>query len=158
MNLARPQFQLRMLPLRMRWEVTRRHPEYFINWALARAEHRGEISETEIDNVLRQAAIVKLGMIGVSGEPPDPATPFDDLGSDELELGWLSVAVHPLTTRGMAAILLAVLPKETLGKLGMVFLTAACDDKENQPPPGRRGNGRRRSPRTDISDRAARMR
>ena len=132
--IARPMFQLRSLPIPMRWEVTRRNPHYYAWWKLARAEHRRETLGAPEDVLLRQAAIPILGMIGVSGEPPDPATSFDALGADELERGWLSGAVHPVSMRGLSAILLAGLPKQTLGQLGMIFLTAACDDLDGQPP------------------------
>ena len=132
--VARPMFQLRSLPIPMRWEVTRRNPYYYVWWKAARAEHRKDVIASPEDGLLRQAAVPILGMIGVSGEPPDPATPFAALGADELEHGWLTGAVHPVSLRGLAAILLAGLPKESLGQLGMIFLEAACDDVENRPP------------------------
>jgi hypothetical protein len=132
--IARPPFQLRSLPIPMRWEVTRRNPYYYVWWKLAKAEHRGEVIASPEDALLRQAAIPILGMIGVSGEPPDPATLFSELGADDLERGWRSGAVHPVTMRGLAAILLAALPKETLAPLGRLFLSAACEDVEDQPP------------------------
>jgi hypothetical protein len=132
--IARPMFQLRSLPIPMRWEVTRRNPHYYAWWQLARAEHRREAFGAPEDALLRQAAVPILGMIGVSGEPPDPATSFDALGADELERGWLSGAVHPVSMRGLAAILLAALPKETLGHLGLLFVEASCDDVNGRPP------------------------
>ena len=33
--VARPLFQLRSLPIRFRWEVTRRHPYYQVWWKAA---------------------------------------------------------------------------------------------------------------------------
>ena len=71
-------------------------------------------------------------MIGVNGEPHDPSTPFSNLGESELNKAWLSGAVHPITLRGMAGLLLATLPKDTLGKLGSYFIEAACDDTDPQ--------------------------
>lgn len=132
--VARSMFQLRSLPIPMRWEVTRRNPYYCTGWKLARAEHRKEIIASPEDAILRPAAVMVLGRIGVSGEPPDPATPFSALGAEDLKRGWLSGAVHPITMRGLAAILLAALPKQTAGQLGMIFLEAACEDVENRPP------------------------
>lgn len=132
--IARPPFQLRSLPIPMRWEVTRRNAHYYVWWKLARAEHRKENIACPEDAPLRLAAVAVLGMIGVSGEPPDPATAFSALGAEDVEAGWLSGAVHPVTMRGLAAILLAALPKETAGHLGTLFLEAACDDVENRPP------------------------
>jgi hypothetical protein len=118
----------------MRWEVTRRNPYYDALWKLARAEYRREVTTDPREALFRQAAIAILGSIGVSGEPPDPATLFAELGVDELDQGWLSGAVHPVTMRGLAAILIAALPKEALRMLGNCFLTAACEDVEEQLP------------------------
>jgi hypothetical protein len=132
--IARPMFQLRSLPIPMRWEVTRRNPYYSLLWQHARAEHRKEVITSVQEAAMRQIAVPMLGMIGVSGEPPDPATSFDALGAESLESGWLSGAVHPVTMRGLAAILLAALSKETLGHLGLLFVQAACEDVEGQLP------------------------
>lgn len=73
-------------------------------------------------------------MIGVSGDPPDPATPFAELDDEKINEAWLSGAVHPMTTRGLAGILMSVLPKETLTKLGVLFIEASCEDVDGQPP------------------------
>lgn len=118
--------------MRMRWEVTRRNPYYYVWWKLARAEHRGHPIEQPEDADLRQGAIAILWMIGVNGEPPDPATSFADLGEGDLANGWLSGAVHPVTMRGIAGILLAALPTDTLGHLGRIFLHAGNDDPDEE--------------------------
>ena len=131
--VSRPLFQLRSLPIQMRWEVTRRNPYYYAWWKLARAEHRGDPIASPEDVCLRQAAIPILGMVGVSGEPPDPTKSFDQLGENELNHGWLSGAVHPVSHRGLAAILMVALPKDTLRQLGMMFLAAACADPDDGP-------------------------
>lgn len=139
--VARPPFQLRSLPIQYRWEVTRRHPYYQNIWQIAKAYHRKEPlgrriagMPAEAELMFRQMAVVILGMIGVSGEPPDPATEFTELGAEELLPPWLSGAVHPITLRGIAAILIAALPKETLGHVGLQIVEAGCDDRENEPP------------------------
>jgi len=87
-----------------------------------------------VEVYLRQAAVAILGTIGVSAEPPDPAIEFEHLEAETLNHAWLSGAVHPITFRGMAALLIASLPKDTLGYLGMAFTEAACDDRESEPP------------------------
>jgi DNA-binding CsgD family transcriptional regulator len=132
--IPRPPFQLRSLPIRYRWEVTRRHPYYQIWWKTARAHHRNEPVTHPAESLLRQAAIAILPVIGVTGEPPDPANEFAQLEADKLAPAWLSGAVHPITLRGMAAAVMAGLPKDTLAFLGMTFLEAACDDKEDELP------------------------
>ncbi|HEX4146458.1 MAG TPA: hypothetical protein VHY91_23350 [Pirellulales bacterium] len=132
--IARPTFQLRSLPVAMRWEVTRRNPYYFVWWTLARDEHRKRLITSPEAGLLRQAAIPILAMIGVSGEPPDPASTFAELGAEDLARGWLSGAVHPVSMRGLAAILLGALPKETLARLRSIFGMAADEDADNETP------------------------
>ena len=74
--VARPPFQLRSLPVRFRWEATRRHP-YYLDWSSgARAHHDNEPTQHPAEPLFRQAAVVVLGAIGVSGRPLDPATDF----------------------------------------------------------------------------------
>ena len=133
---ARPLFQLRSLSIKMRWEVTRRHPHYQKLWKYSAAFHQNEPSSTdEFEQLRRDAAVKILAGIGVSGEPPNPAIPFSELGEDDLNKAWLSGAVHPITLRGMAGILLACLSQESLGQLGAYFLEALRDD----PQSGRSG-------------------
>ena len=132
--VARPQFQLRSLPIPTRWEVTRRHPYYLMFWETARRHIRGEFIENSVESLMGQAACAFLATIGVSGEPIDPGTSFEDLGKDELHNAWMSGAVHPITCRGLVGLLLAALPKETLGKLGDILKQASCDDPEDGTP------------------------
>lgn len=116
----------------MRWEVTRRNPYYSTMWRHSLAEHRKEPPRSSQEALIRQASIPTLGLIGVSGEPADPADSFDALGEEQLKQGWLSGAVHPITIRGLAALLIATLPKETLGQVGYACFTAARDEVEGQ--------------------------
>ncbi len=135
--LPRSQFQLRSLPIRFRWEVTRRHPYYQDWWRWARKHHGNEPIQYEEEaeqlkeKVLREAAIAILGGIGVTGNPPDPGTSFEDLEAENLNQGWLSGVMHPVSQRGMAGLLLAALPQETLGELGRIFTLAASETPEN---------------------------
>jgi AraC-like DNA-binding protein len=122
------------LPIQYRWEVTRRHPYYQSLWLLARAYYRNEPVEYEVEPVFHQIAVAILGTIGVSGEPPDPATEFAELGAGKLRPAWLSGAVHPITLRNIASLLIAALPKETVGYVGLQLMEAGCDDRENEPP------------------------
>ena len=127
-------FQLRSLPIGMRWEVTRRHPYYQAFWKPARAFHRNDpLSYGAAEPLLRVAAVASLRMIGVVGEPPDPKTPFSALGESNLNPAWLSGAVHPVSLRGMAAVLLASLSKDALSTLGLLFAEASCEDPEAGP-------------------------
>ncbi len=74
-----------------------------------------------------------LGGIGVSGEPPNPASTFSELGEADLNNAWLSGAVHPITLRGMAELLLASLSKETIGQVGLYFMEACVDESKDGP-------------------------
>lgn len=133
--VPRPPFQLRSLPIELRWEVTRRHPYYLTWWKRSRAFHRNEpLTEVSAEQYLRAAAITTLGAIGISGEPPDPSTPFDELGESDLHRAWLTGAVHPISLRGLAAILLTALPKESLTQVGYLFMQAGCDDPQDGMP------------------------
>ena len=132
--VARPPFQLRSLPIRYRWEVTRRHPYYQDMWHMVKAHYRNEPLSIEVEDLFRQVAVVFLGAIGVSGEPLDPATEFTELGAEELQPAWLSGAVHPITLRGIAALLIAALPKETVGYVGLQLVEAGCDERKDEPP------------------------
>lgn len=130
-SIKREPFQLRSLSIPTRWEVTRRHPFYQILWKDSADFHRKENTFTNsFDQIKRKSAVELLALIGVYGEPPDPSTPFSKLGESELNNAWLSGAVHPITLRGMAGLLLATLPKDTLGKLGLYLIEASCDDTD----------------------------
>ncbi|MEI8372315.1 MAG: hypothetical protein WCJ35_05685 [Planctomycetota bacterium] len=132
--VARSSFQLRSLPIRYRWEVSRRHPYYQHWWRVAQAYYRNEPVRHPAEPLLRQSAVVLLGMIGVSGEPPDPGTEFSDLEAAQLNAAWLSGAIHPVSLRGIAGLLIAMLPKETLGHVGQRLVEAGCDDLANALP------------------------
>lgn len=121
----RPQFQFRSLPLRIRWEVTRRHPVYQAFW------RPFELDQGLAEEIRRQAeyALSKLGTfllsaICVGGETVDPAKDFDQLDEGELNSGWMSGAVHPLTNRQLVALLIATLTDQTLGQVGMCMMNA----------------------------------
>lgn len=132
--VARPPFQLTSLPAQYRWEVTRRHPYYQQWWQLARDHHQNAPTSHQADESFRIAALTMLSSIGVSGEPPHPETDFEDLDANQVDTTWLSGAVQPMTLRGIASLLIAALPKETVGYVGMMLMEASCDDKAGEPP------------------------
>jgi hypothetical protein len=119
----------------MRWEVSRRHPYYLLAWERAWDHHRRVACANEFDLRQRQLAIAHLAAIGVSGEPPDPTSSFSELESRQLLPAWLSGAVHPITLRGLAALLIAALPQDVLGELSDLFLQASSEQRPNELPP-----------------------
>jgi len=131
----RPLFQLRSLPVPMRWEVSRRHPYYLLAWERARDHHRRVACADEFDLCLRQMALAHLAAIGVSGEPVDPASSFSELESNQLQPAWLSGAVHPVSLRGLTALLITALPQDVLGELSDLFLQASREQRPNESPP-----------------------
>jgi hypothetical protein len=130
----RPLFQLRSLPVPVRWDVSRRHPYYLLAWERARDHYRRVACANELDLCLRQLAIAHLEAIGVSGEPPDPASAFSELESNQLQPAWLSGAVHPITMRGLAALLITALPADVLGELSDLFLQASSEERLTELP------------------------
>jgi len=135
--VARPTYQLHSLPLSYRWEVTRRHPYYNIFWKNARdyyQYHREELNADDPDTFLSTCALIALQSIGVSGEPPDPVTEFTELDQSVLNSAWLSGAVHPISVRGLASMLIANCPPNTLKYLGAALFEASLDDVPDQLP------------------------
>lgn len=126
--IPRDPVQFLSLPLHLRWEVTRRNPYYYAWWKLARAYRRQELT-TEIDDLYGQVAAAIMLQLGVTGEPPDPATSFESLGGDELNSAWRSGSVHPMTLGSLAATLIADLPGPTLEDLAKLFLSVSIARK-----------------------------
>lgn len=118
--LARPAGHLRALPLRYRWEVTRRHPYYLMLWEDASRETS---IEDEPAAMLRQAQLAILGAIGVSGPLVPPETSIDAIVTrgDGTTPAWLSGSVQPLSMRGLTGLLLAHLTLESRRRLADLF-------------------------------------
>lgn len=132
-SIKREPFQLRSLSIPMRWEVTRRHPFYQKLWKYSADFYQKKTTSTNpFEQLKRESAVELLALIGISGEPPDPSTPFSKLGESELNKAWLSGAVHPITLRGMAGILLATLPESTLGDLGQYLIEASGEKNDKE--------------------------
>jgi hypothetical protein len=135
--IYRPAFQLSTLPIPIRWEVTRRHGYYQVYWQRA-SEHitNAPLNDTEdpCEPFMRLAAITILRVIGVTGNPPNPATEFEQLDQENSSSVWLYNAIQPLIFRALAGICLHHLPKATLNELGNIFVTASREDDEISSP------------------------
>ena len=101
--VGRPAFQLRSLPLRFRWEATRRHPYYLWCWETKTILERQEWPRNQV--VPAQMAIMAIGrLIGYSGEIMDPATSFETISEmGQVDGAWASGAIEPVTLHGLAA-------------------------------------------------------
>ena len=128
--LPRPAGQLRSLPPRYRWEVTRRHPIYLSFWTSAARFYENAPFTRPGEAELRQAAVGLLGSIGVSGPPVDPRVEFDAFPDNGAAESLLAGSVHPISNRGMIGLLISVLPKQTLAQLGCLLLTRFASDGE----------------------------
>ena len=117
--VARDQSDLLDLPLNYRWEFTRRHPYYLLLWQAARSYRRKELPRGTLEIEDGLASMYLLGMIGVTGEPPDPSSSFESLG--DLDPAFLSGAVQPMTVRNMITLLVQALPPAELQLLRAVL-------------------------------------
>jgi hypothetical protein len=122
--VPRPQSELFDLPINFRWEFTRRHPYYLRLWREARRYRRQEIATGDEDVERGFVAMRLLGLIGITGEPEDPAKAWDELGG--FDPCFLSGVVQPMTFRNMVDILIAALPRLELRAI-MSILTEATD-------------------------------
>jgi hypothetical protein len=110
------------LPIAYQWEVTRRHPYYLRYWQLAHRYHQQPSSEPTQRGLEQSAALVLFG-IGVTGDPPDPASP-QSLGTSALSNAWESGAVAPVTYRGLVGMLLTGLPANVRREVGQLLLAS----------------------------------
>lgn len=122
--IGRPAGHLQSLPLRTRWEASRRHPYYLTYWQLAK-DYLTEPTDDKEANLVRFHAHIMLGMIGVIGIPVDPAVCFDQLDDEATDPGFLSGAVTPLTYRSLLINVISVFDLEELRIIGGLLLTAA---------------------------------
>ena len=126
----RPFLQLCFLPIKSKWEATRRHPVYIVSWEPKKASKLEDDAGNALlsQEVVDASRIILLGAIGVDAEVAcSPATEFSELG--ELNSAWKSGAVVPMSFRKLAMLLVTHLPKDTLAFLGMTLVEASCEDK-----------------------------
>jgi hypothetical protein len=130
---GRPQDQLLDYPLKYRWEFTRRHPYYLVCWQLAKAHLQGSTAHDAKLDAVCHVALQLLRHIGVTGEPADPATPFEELDAGiDVDPGLLAGAVQPMTCGMIVAGLIAALPHAELVKVANL-MDAATGAKHAVP-------------------------
>jgi hypothetical protein len=83
-----------------------------LQWRAALAYRRNELSPNTPEAADGLAAMYILGLIGITGEPPDPAIDFGQLG--DVDPAFLSGSVQPMTVRNIISLLIAQLPKPEL--------------------------------------------
>lgn len=118
------------LPVRFRWEFTRRHAYYQMGWRLAPAVLRAATQGGETDPVFSAWVLAAMKSIGVAVEPdgiPDPATEFDQL--DVQQNAWVQPSsVRPILIRDLVAILLSTIPKDDGLRIVEAIRDAVLDD------------------------------
>lgn len=121
----RPRDQLLALPLRYRWEFSRRNPYYLEYWQLARTYRATGPTNDDASNMLGMLAVGILHQIGVSGDPVDPATRFEELEVESADPAFLSGAIQPMTYRNMLTHFIGAFPLTDLAVIGNLLRTAA---------------------------------
>jgi hypothetical protein len=128
--ICRPSQVLMRLPLRFRWEVTRRHPYYLHFWQAART------SPLAVDprvRLMNETARMLLLAIGFTGEPINPAMDFENLNEEQLLGAWGDGAIAPLNIRGFVGVL-TLLPATVRSAIGMFLVDTArgSDDVQDR--------------------------
>lgn len=132
--VSRPAEVLLQLPVPFRWEFTRRHPYYLLNWQAAHQD-RTELSSDRLQRAREKMASLILTTIGVPIDPPPPSTSAVALEMPSLKKAWVDGAVAPVTYRGYVVMLLAGLPPDLLRILGTTL--TACANSDDDPDSGK---------------------
>ncbi|MFO1004620.1 MAG: hypothetical protein U0929_01575 [Planctomycetaceae bacterium] len=128
-TLARPVEQLYGMPLKYRWEVTRRHP-YYIQWWDYVSEIRQTLPQDQIDTA--QCAFSLLTRIGVSRADYAPCMEFDEIALSGPTQGWLVGGIQLQTYRQLLGLLIAGLPPEALESAGRLLAHASQNSEQGR--------------------------
>ncbi len=126
--ICRPSQVLMRLPLRFRWEVTRRHPYYLHFWRSARTP---TLPDDNRARALRAGAQALLLAIGFSGDPIDPAMDFENLNEQQLLGAWGDGAIAPLRIRSLVGVL-TLLPAPVRSAIGRFLVDTAGGSDDAQ--------------------------
>jgi len=125
----RPPSAVDQLPLRYRWEFTRRHPYYQMFWAIPQASR----STDAVQGSLVEIAELILAGVNVTGDTIPPATEWDDLSPDDTWSIWRQGAISRIQLKGLVAMLAVSLPKDALESVSVQLWGAAqLDDDDIQ--------------------------
>lgn len=124
--LPRPVGQLLRLPLRYRWEVTRRHP-YYLDWWQQLGSHIDSSDETLAEREQSNTAFAILGQIGVSSANYDPSSEFADIARDQPIPAWMTEGIQLQTFSNLAGILVGIMPSKLLSEVGKIMIAASAE-------------------------------
>lgn len=126
--LLRPEREFLQLPVKFRWEATRRHPYYLRFWRIAsRPDPLGPLEAQA-----RDAARLLLKAVNVGGVPADPALPFEKLDESPVGRAFLGGSLAPLTLRGCVAPLAYALDSATLKQVAQGLFEIAQLDRTDR--------------------------
>lgn len=126
----RPVGWINQLPVKYRWEFTKRHPYYLTFWKLVHLNHSNQL-QGEVQQLLGRIATLVLLNIGVSGDPPPPDAGEEALQTRQIGKAYLAGAVAPMTYRAMAGMMMKDCSKPTLIKLAnYLAYQAGCESSE----------------------------
>ncbi len=115
--LPRPEYQLDRLPLRFRWEVTRRHPVYLQLWQVTQSA-RSSGGQQLVDQIRRQPLYLNAAAaIRVFGELLDPSTGFDELAETIATALFQRGSLQPVDVKSIAGILMRTMSSQGLRRL-----------------------------------------
>jgi hypothetical protein len=141
--VGRPSEALHDLPVKYRWEATRRHPYYLGFWKSALRFRCGELRDEEA--MLGRVAVLLLQAIGVTGLPVDPSIEFEELDASAPDPAFLSGAITPVSLRATIAMLINALPPKAREAIGSLLRTAGSDSYEIEGDDAERTEQRRRA-------------
>ncbi len=130
--LGRPPVILNELPVEFRWEFTRRHPYYLLFWQMAH-EHWQNPSCDEVRWKMGEAATLMLQLIGITADPPPPATKFGEMDETRLADAWRQGAIAPLTFRSLAVTMLHGLPPDSRQVVADFLTRPSCGGDSEDP-------------------------
>ncbi|MGZ0166940.1 MAG: hypothetical protein ACKVII_23700 [Planctomycetales bacterium] len=113
------------IPLRYRWEFTRRHPYYQMLWQLP-----GDTTGT-VPAAQRELAELLLSCVNVSGATVSPATEWEDFSPDESWSIWTDGALSQVQLKGLVATLVGVLSRDSLASVSALLGQASQLDESN---------------------------
>lgn len=123
--VSRPIATVEHLPLRYRWEFTRRHPYYQMLWQLP-GDTTGTVPASQ-----RELAELLLSCVNVSGATVSPATEWEDFSPDESWSIWTDGALSQVQLKGLVATLMGVLSRDSLKSVSALLGQASQLDESD---------------------------
>jgi hypothetical protein len=124
LSLMDRQQRLMALPFKYRWEFARRHPVYLHTWQDAHLYRNNQLPQD--CSLWGFFACQLLSVLGVSGDPVDPALSAEEITAEDATTspGCVIGPVQPMTVRRQLQMIINALPPAVLGTVGATFMAA----------------------------------